>query len=133
VLGTHGHQIRGVVGAAALPGRAGQCRAGGVDQACVRVGGDQRDAVQAAGDQVFEEAVPARAGLGRTGGDAEDLAEPVGVDSGGNHDRDLDHPAAFADLHRQRIRGHKRVGPGVQRPFAKSRTSASRSLAITLT
>jgi hypothetical protein len=46
VLGAHAHQVRRVVGAATLPRRAGQVRP------------DQRDPVQAAGDQVLEEAVP---------------------------------------------------------------------------
>ena len=50
-----GHQVRGVVGAAPLPGRAGQGGADRLDQAAVRVGGDQLDAGQAAGGQVAEE------------------------------------------------------------------------------
>ena len=59
-----GHQVRGVVGAAPLPRRAGQGRADRLDQAGVGVGGDQRDPGQAAGDQVAEERQPAGAGLG---------------------------------------------------------------------
>jgi hypothetical protein len=85
----------------------------------VRVAGDQRDAGQAAGDEVLEEAVPARPGLRSAGGHAEDLTEPVGVDAGGDHDRDLDDPAAFADLHRERVGGHKRVRTGVEGPLAE--------------
>ena len=74
VLGADAHQVDGVVGAAPLPGRAGQVRPDRVDQPGVRVGGDQRDPGQAAGDEVLEEGVPAGAGLGGGGGDAEDLA-----------------------------------------------------------
>ena len=51
----HRHQVRGVVGAAALPGGAGQGRGDRGDQAGVGVGGDQLDPGQAAGDQVAEE------------------------------------------------------------------------------
>jgi len=66
-----------------------------------------------------EVAVPSRSGLGGGGGDAEDLAEPVGVDAGGDQDRDVDDPAALADLHRQRVGGHERVRPGVQGAVAE--------------
>ena len=64
-LGLRGrrHQVRRVVGAAALPGRAGQRGADRLDQAAVRVGGDQLDAGQAAGGQVAEERQPAGAVL----------------------------------------------------------------------
>ena len=50
--GSTRHQVRGVVGAAALPGRAGQVRRDRLDQAGVGVGGDQLHPGQAAGDQV---------------------------------------------------------------------------------
>jgi hypothetical protein len=55
--------------------------------------------------------------VGLTGGclDTEDLAVPVGVDPGGNEHGDVADPATLADLHRQRVRGHERVGAGVQR------------------
>jgi len=107
------------VGAAALPAGAGQVRADRVDESGVRVGGDQRDSGQAAGDEVFEEGVPPGAGLGGGGGHAEDLAVSVGVDAGGHHHRDLDHPAALADLHRQRVSGQERVRAGVEGSFAE--------------
>ena len=72
-----GHQVRGVVGPASLPAGAGQGRADGLDQAAVRVGGDELDAGQAAGGQVPEERQPPGAVL--RGGDlqAEDLPVPV--------------------------------------------------------
>ena len=50
---------------------------------------------------------------------AEDLAVPVSVDAGRDQDVDVDHPAALADLHRQRVRGHERVRARVQRPGAE--------------
>ena len=62
-----GHQVRGVVGAAALPAGAGQRGADRGDQAAVGVAGDQAHAVQAAGGEVAEEGQPAGAVLG--GGD----------------------------------------------------------------
>ena len=107
------------MGAAALPARAGQGRADRRDQAAVRVGGDQPDAGQAAGDQVAEERQPAGAVLG--GGDlqAEDLAVPVGVHAGREQGVHVDDPAALADLQHQRVRGDERVRAGVQRPGAE--------------
>ena len=74
------------MGAAPLPGRAGQGRADRGDQPGVGVGGDQRDPGQAAGDQVAEERQPAGAVLGGGDVEAEDLAVPVGVDAGGDQD-----------------------------------------------
>ncbi len=50
-FGDLAEQVAGVVGAAALPGCAGQDGANGVDQAGVGVGDDELDAGQAAGDQ----------------------------------------------------------------------------------
>ena len=93
------------MGAAALPCGAGQVRCDRVDQAGVGVGGDQPDPGQAAGDQVGEEQVPGGAGL--AGGDlaAEHLAVTISVDPGRDHDDGVDHPAAFADLDRQRVSG----------------------------
>jgi hypothetical protein len=69
----------------------------------VCIGGDPGDPGQAAGDEVRQVAVPPGPGLRGGGGDAEDLAEPVGVDAGGDHDRDLDDPPALADLPRSGI------------------------------
>ena len=82
VFGADAHQVRGVVGAAALPGRAGQVRRDRLDQTAVGVGGDQADPGQAAGDEVGEERVPRRPGLAGGDAQAEDLAAPVGVDAG---------------------------------------------------
>lgn len=49
-----------------LPDRAGLVRRDRFNQPVVSVGGDQADAAEAAGNQVGEEAVPRRAGLGRS-------------------------------------------------------------------
>ena len=71
---------------------------------------------QAAGDQVAEEGQPPGCGFGCCDMDPEDLPVPVGVDAGGHQDGDLDHPATFADLHRQRVGRDECVRPVVQRP-----------------
>ena len=116
----HAHQVRGVVGAASLPGRAGQVRRDRLDQPGVGVAGDQPDPGQAAGDEVGEELVPRRPGL--AGGDphAEDLAVPVAVDAGREQHDGVDHAAALADLHRQRVGGHEGERPGgVEGPVAE--------------
>jgi hypothetical protein len=97
----------------------GRVRAARLDQPGVRIGGDQRNPGQAAGDEVLEEGVPAGTGLAGRRGDTEDLAVAIGVDAGGDHGRDLDHSAALADLHRQRIRGDERVRALVQWPLAE--------------
>ena len=47
-----------------------------------------------------EVAAPAGAGLRGGGRDTEDLPVAISVDTGGDHHRDLDHPAALADLSR---------------------------------
>ena len=44
---------------------------------------------------------------------------PVSVDAGGDQDVGVDHPAALADLHRQRVRGQERVRALVQGPGAE--------------
>jgi hypothetical protein len=81
-----------------LPRGAGQHGADGVHQAVVRVGDDELDAGQAAGDQSAQECQPAGAVLG--GGDvqAEDLAVPVGVDADRDQRMTVDDAAALADL-----------------------------------
>src|SRR3712207_6034137 len=61
------HQVRRVVRPASLPGGAGQRGADGLDQAAVRIGGDQLDPGQAARGQIPQERQPAGAVLG--GGD----------------------------------------------------------------
>jgi hypothetical protein len=79
----------------------------------VGVAGDELDAGQAAGDQVGEERVPRRTGLGRGDLDAEDLTVPVVVDPGRHeHDR-VDHASVLADLHRERVGGHEGERPRV--------------------
>ena len=77
------------------------------------VGGDQSDAGQAAGDQVSEERVPRGSGL--RGGDLQpqDFAVTVTVDAGRDEDDGVDHPAAFADLHRQRVSSDERERAGL--------------------
>ena len=99
------------MGAAALPDRARQVRGDSLHEAGVGVAGDQTDAGQAAGDQIGEERVPGAAGLG--GGDlqAQHFAVSVAVDTGGDQCDGVDHPAAFADLHRQRVGGDERERP----------------------
>lgn len=66
-----------------------------------------------------EERQPARTVLGGVDLQAQDLPIPLGVDTGSDQGRDLDHPAALADLHRQRVGGDERVRPGVQRVGAE--------------
>ena len=94
---------------------AGQVGRDRLDQPGVGVGGDQHNAVgaagQAAGDQVGEERIPRRGGL--TGGDLdpEHLAVAIGVHPGGDQHHRVDHPVVVADLHRQRVRGHERERP----------------------
>jgi hypothetical protein len=118
-LGGGGHQVRGVVGAAALPRRPGQGRSQGGDQAGVGVGGHQGDPGQAAGGQIAAERQPAGTVFGRRHVHAEDLPVAVGVHPAGDQDVHVDHPAALAHLHRQRIRRQKRVRALVERPAAE--------------
>ena len=119
-LGRHAHQVRGVVRAATLPGRAGQVRRDGFDQARVRVAGDQAHAGQAAGCQVGEELVPRGTGFAGGHAQAEDLAVPVSVDPDRDQRDGVDHPAPFADLHRECVRGHERERSRLgQRPVAE--------------
>jgi hypothetical protein len=73
------------------------------------------------------------AGLGLGGGDlqAEDFAVAVAVDAGGDEDDGVDHPAAFADLHRQRVGGDERERAGVaQGAVSELATCSSSSAAI---
>ena len=104
-LRRHGHQVRGVVGSAALPAGAGQVRCDGLDQASVGVGSDQANPGEAAGDEVGEEGVPSRPGLTRRDSDAEDLTAPVSVDPGRYQHDGIDHSAAFTNFHGQGIGG----------------------------
>ena len=81
-LRCHGHQVRCVVGAASLPGRAGQVRGYRLDQAFVGVGGDQAHPGEPGRDKIGEEAVPRRAGLGGRDPQAENFPAPIRVDAG---------------------------------------------------
>jgi hypothetical protein len=79
----------------------------------VRIGGDQLDPGQAAGDQVAEEPQPAGAVLAAGDVQAEDLPVSVGVDTGGHQGVHADDPAALADLEHQRVSGHEGERTGV--------------------
>lgn len=96
------------MGAAPLPGRAGQVHRDGLDQAGARVRGDEPHAGPAAGHEVGEELVPRRAGLGRGHAHAEHLAVPVAVEPGHDHDDGVDGAPALADLYRQGVGRHER-------------------------
>lgn len=65
-----------------LPDRAGQVGHDRHHQALVRVGGDQADPAEAAGDEVGEERVPRCPGLAGRDSQAADFAAPIGVDAG---------------------------------------------------
>jgi hypothetical protein len=109
------------VRAAALPGRAGQGRPDRGDQPVVGVGGDQRDAGQAAGGQVAEEPEPAGAVLGGGHLQAQDLPVSIGVHARGNQGVHVHHPPALTHLEHQGVRGHKGVGAGIERAAAELR------------
>lgn len=100
------------MGPASLPTRAGQVRCDRLDQPGVSVTGDQPNSAQAAGNQVGEELVPRWAGLAGGYPEAQDFAVSVAVDTGGQQHHRVDHPPAFADLHRQRVGGHERERAG---------------------
>jgi hypothetical protein len=82
----------------------------------VRVAGDQLHAGQAAGGQAAPERQPAGAVFGAGDVQAEDLAVPVGVHRGGQQPVHVYHPAALADLQRDRVGPAERVRTGIQRP-----------------
>jgi collagen type II alpha len=103
----------------AAPGRAGQRRADRVDQAAVRVAGDELDSGQAASDEVAEEAQPAGAVLGAGDLQAEDLAVPLGVHPDREQGVHVHDAPALADLEHQGVGGHEGVRAGVQRPGAE--------------
>ena len=63
-LGNHCHQVSGVVGATALPGRSGQVRGDSLNQARVGVRGDKPYPRKSPGHQVGEQPVPGRRALG---------------------------------------------------------------------
>lgn len=112
-LGGHCHQVGGVVGAAALPGRSGQVRGDGLDQTRVGVRGDKPYPSQASGDQVGEELVPRCSALAGGYPQAQDFAVSVGVDPSGCQDHRTDHATAFADLHCQGVGRYEDEGAGV--------------------
>src|SRR5690606_19290301 len=62
-LGADAHEVRGVVGTAALPHRSGQVRGDGLDQAGVRVTGDQAHPGQAETTFIVAAAVPVIVGF----------------------------------------------------------------------
>jgi hypothetical protein len=101
---------------AALPGRARQRGADRLDQPAVRVGGDQRDAGQAAGGQAAEERQPPGAVLSTGDLQAQDLPVTTGVHPHCEQGMDVDDPAALADFEHQGIGSDERIRPGVQRP-----------------
>ena len=111
------HQVRRVVGAAALPRRSGQVCRDGVLESGVGVTGDQADPGQAAGDQVGEELVPGRTRFAGGHPQAEDLAAAIAVDAGGQQDNGVDDSPALADFHGQRVGRYERERAGrVQGP-----------------
>ena len=63
-LRNHCHQVSGVVGATALPGRSGQVRGDSLNQARVGVRGDKPHPRKSPGHQVGEQPVPGRRALG---------------------------------------------------------------------
>lgn len=111
----HLRQVLGVVGTASLPGGVGEHVTDGVLDPAVRITGDQPDDVRAPGLQIAEEPVPRRRGLGSGDQHAENLPVPFGVDAGRQQDRGFDHPAAFANLDRQRVGRQVQVRAGIQR------------------
>ena len=103
------------MGAAALPGRAGQGGTDRLDQPAVRVAGDELNSGQPAGGQIAEEPEPARAVLGGSDLQAQDLPVPVSIHTGRHERVHVDHPAALTHLQDEGVGGDERVGPGVQR------------------
>ena len=111
------HQVRRVVGAAALPRRSGQVCRDGVLESGVGVRSDQPDSGQTPGHQVGEELVPGRPGLGGGDPESEDLAAAIAVDAGGQQDNGVDDSPALADFHGQRVGRYERERAGrVQGP-----------------
>ena len=96
-----------------MPDRAGQVRGDRFDEPGVRVGGDETDPAESAGDEVGEEAVPCRSGLGCRDPQAEHFPAPVGVHPCGDQYHGVDHAAAFTDFHGQRVGGDERERAGV--------------------
>ena len=117
----HGHQIRRVMGAAALPHGPGQVRRHCFHEAAMGVRGHQCHPGQPPGHQVREELVPRRTRLRGGHPQPEDFAAPVGVDPGGDHGHRVDHPPALSDFHGQGVGGeeHERAGLA-QRPVTES-------------
>ena len=108
------------MGPAALPRGPGQDRGDRADQPGVVVADHQGDAGQAAGGQAAQERQPPGPVLGAGHVDAEDLAAPVGVDTGSDQAVHVHRAAALADLLGQRVDPAERVRPAVQRPVPEA-------------
>jgi hypothetical protein len=85
----------------------------------VGVGGHQAHAGQAPRHEATEERQPARAVLGGHDVQAEDLPVTVTVHADGEQAVNVDHPALFPDLHRQRVGLDEPIRAGIQRPGAE--------------
>lgn len=86
----HCHQISGVAGATALPGRSGKVRGDSLNQTRVGVRGDQPYPRKSSGHQVGEQPVPGRRALGGGYPQAQDLAMSISVDPGSGQDHRTD-------------------------------------------
>ena len=118
-LGHLGQHVAHEVGPAALPGRSGQHRGDGVDEAPVGVGDDQGHAREPPGHQAAQEGRPARPVLGGDEVEAEDLPVAVGVHPGGDDDGHVDDAAALSDLLGQGVEPDVGVGTGVEGAVAE--------------
>ena len=112
--GTSGEQVGHEVGAASLPGRAGEHRSDGVLEPLMRIGGHQFHPAQAPGRQRTQERQPERAVLARPHVDAQHLPLPFAIDPGGHRDAHVDDPPVLTDLLGQRIQPQVGIGPAVQ-------------------
>lgn len=107
------------MGSAPLPTGAGHGGADRLDQAGVRVAGDQRDAGQAERDQVSEERQPTGTVLGAGDLQPEDLPLLVVVHADRHQRVDVDRAPALTHLQHQRVGGEEGVRAGIQRPGAE--------------
>ena len=124
------HQVRGVVGSAALPDSSRRTAPPRLPEARmrvqlrrlrrdrfhepgVRVAGDEADPAEAAGDEVGEEAVPRSSRLRRRDPQAQDFPVPVAVHASRDEDHGVDDPAALADFHGEGVGGDERERAGV--------------------
>ncbi len=114
-----GQQVAHEVGAAALPARARQRRRDRVDQAGVRVGGNQADAGKAAGNQAAQEGEPGGTVLARDDVESQRLPVAIAVDRDCVHDAGVDGAAALAALDLEPVQDEVRVGRAVERAGAE--------------